>query len=54
MYRVLAIAYANTGQVNAAFEAAAQALEAAPDEQKPAIEQLVEQLQQQLTPAPQP
>ena len=54
MYRVLAIAYANTGQGNEAFDAAAQALETAPDDQKPAIEQLIEQLQQQLAPAPSP
>ena len=48
IYRVLAIAYANLGQVDTALQTAALSLQAAPEAQKEAIEQLIAQLQGQL------
>ena len=51
---MLTIAYANQGQAPQALQAGAQALELAPEEQKPVVQQLIDQLQQQLTPATQP
>ncbi|HQE91997.1 MAG TPA: O-antigen ligase family protein [Anaerolineae bacterium] len=50
MYRVLAITYANLGRLPEALQTANLALEAAPAEQQTAIQQLIEQLQVQLTP----
>lgn len=50
VYRVLTIAYANQGQAPEALQAAAQALEMAPENQKPVVQQLIDQLQQQLAP----
>ncbi len=55
MYRVLAIAYANLGRTAEALQVANLALEAAPEAQKPAILQIVEQLTPvEVTPTPQP
>ena len=54
IYRVLSIAYANQGQGPQAFQTGAQALELAPEEQKPALQQLLDQVQQQFAPATQP
>ncbi len=54
-YRVLAIAYANTGQVPKAIETANVALEKAPEGQKSVVEQLLQTLQgQQVQPGQQP
>ena len=53
IYRVLTIAYANQGEFPQALEAGAQALELAPEDQKPVVQQLLDQFQQSL-PAPQP
>ncbi|HOU15914.1 MAG TPA: tetratricopeptide repeat protein [Anaerolineae bacterium] len=50
MYRVLAITYANLGRLPEALQTANLALAAAPTEQQPAVQQLIEQLQAQLTP----
>jgi tetratricopeptide (TPR) repeat protein len=54
IYRVQAIAYANLGQLEAALQTASLSLQAAPEAQKAAIEQLITQLQAQLTPAETP
>lgn len=51
VYRVLTIAYANQGQTAEALQAASRALELAPENQKSVVQQLIDQLQQQLTPA---
>ncbi len=45
MYRVLAIAYTNQGDMASALRAAQIALESAPEAQRPVVEQLIEQLQ---------
>ncbi len=55
MYRVLAIAYANQGHNDLALQAATQALSLAPENNKDAIQQLINSLQQPQQPVgPQP
>jgi len=56
-YRVLAIAYANQGQLDAALTAADQAYSLAPEAQKELVQQLLDSLNAQFlapTPTPQP
>lgn len=54
IYRVQAIAYANLGQIEVALQTAALSLQAAPEAQKEAVQQLIAQLQGQSTPVETP
>ncbi len=54
IYRVQAIAYYNLGQLEAALQTATLSLQAAPEAQKEAIQQLIAQLQGQAAPTETP
>ncbi len=50
VYRVLAIGLANSGQIPEALQAATRAISLAPEDQKPAIQEFLDQLNAQIQP----